>query len=471
MKLDHPSILGGKIGLLRKGMQEHGVFGRMVEASIAGVTEAAARDAADYVDAGVRNSARIAGSLAAQVPSDWARLTRWPSRRPGRWNRTMVDGGGARLSAKHMKHPYPIVLALILSAPPAPAASLAPAPAASLPTAQAVVGTWRRHDVAFARVRARQETVLSLPFAARVTELDVEPGVEVSAGDELARVDAPILRQHFSVWDQKRQGLALARKRLRLLRENEKQRIVTRQELVMGEQEVSQAEGEAHLAWQMLASDLDFLHANADEKALAEQTERHGALATARSLGGLHAPFSGMVVERRAVLGEQLAAGQPLLELETVDRVYLEVGVGDAELPRWRGGESRWHAGLKPVVLKPVATAPRYDTTTGLWLLRFEAANPALARRDGAWVEVEHLGAAEPVVWVPEAAVVARNGKTWCVEQQGDRSKAVEVRVGAASADGRIPVLAGLEAETRVVTKGAYELLYRDLKNLVRFED
>jgi len=367
------------------------------------------------------------------------------------------------LFGKSVKRLYPIVLVVILST--------TPAPAATPPTAQAVAGTWQPHDVAFARVRARQETVLTLPFAARVTALDVEPGVRVSAGDELARIDAPMLRQHFAAWEQKGRELTLARKRLQLLRENEKNRIITRQEFVLGEQAVSQAEGEARLAWQTLASDLDFLHVATDAKTLAEQAQQKGGPATARSLEILRAPFTGVIAERLAVLGQQLAAGQPLFELETVDRVYLEVGVAEQDLPRWQAGESRWHADSNVVSLTPLDAAPRYDTSTGLWLLRFEAANPALARRDGAWVEVEHIGEAEPAVWVPAAAVVARNGKTWCVQQQGDRSEPVEVHVGAAAADGRIPVLSGLKAGTPVVTEGAYELLYRDLKELVRFED
>lgn len=103
--------------------------------------------------------------------------------------------------------------------------------------------------------------------------------------------------------------------------------------------------------------------------------------------------------------------------------------------------------------------------------MRFEADNPDLLLRDNAWVEVIHRAAPVPVLWVPAAAVVARNGRTWCIVVREGRPQPVEVRVGPVADDGRIPVLAGLKPQAQVVTEGAYELLYRDVKELIKFED
>ncbi|VAX12691.1 hypothetical protein MNBD_GAMMA24-543 [hydrothermal vent metagenome] len=345
-----------------------------------------------------------------------------------------------------------------------------PVLADSPPTETAIAGTWQPQASAFARVSAHQQTVLSLPFFARIVALNVEPGTKVAAGDELLRFDAPRLRQRLAVWKQALLELRLAKKRLQVLRESERQHVITRQERVLGEQAVAQAQGQSGLAWQILAADLDLLHIQIDKKTLENRISKSGLQAIARNLGRLRAPFAGVISMRRAALGEQLSAGSPLLELEVLDPVYVDVGVPVQELPLWRGGETYWLRDKQQISLQRLDGVPLYDAGSGLWLRRYESKNPGELLRDGAWIEVQHQGAPQAVVWVPAAAVVARNGKSWCVIQKQHQFKAVEVRVGAASA-GRIPVLSGLEAGTNVVTLGAYELLYRDLKELIKFVD
>jgi len=334
----------------------------------------------------------------------------------------------------------------------------------------ATAGRWQATATAFARVSARRQAHLSLPFAARITALKVGPGARVTAGEELARFDAPLLRQHLSVWKQALQAVDLAQRRLQVLRENARQHTITRRELLRGEQVVAQATGRARMAWEVLAADLDRLHLKTDEHRLRRLLRKMGVAAVARQLGSLRAPFDGVVTGRRAALGEQLAAGEPVFELQALARMYLEVGVPEAALPFWQQGASYWRAGAEKVALRPLDGVPLYDANTGLWLLRFAADNPGEILRAGAWVEVEHRGVSKVVLWVPAAAVVARNGRTWCMVPEGIRFKAVEVHVGTAVA-GRIPVLSGLQAGDRVVTRGAYELLYRDLKALIKFVD
>ena len=337
-------------------------------------------------------------------------------------------------------------------------------------TAVAEAGNWQPVTTAFARVSARQQAILGLPFAARIVGLNVEPGARVAAGDELARFDAPRLRQHLAAWQQALLEVRLAQKRLKVLRESESQHAITRRERVAGEQAVVQAQGKSRMHWETLAADLDLLHIKRDAKTLEARIDKQGVPAVARALGLLQAPFAGLVTQRRVALGEQVQAGSPVLELEALEQVYLDVGVPQAALSVWKTGETRWHAGTVQGPLKPLDGAALYDANTGLWLLRYQADNPDRVLRDGAWIEVEHVGAPEPVVWVPAAAVVARNGKTWCIVQDGEKFKSVEVAVGPAVAE-RIPVVSGLAAGDKVVTEGAYELLYRDLKDLIKFVD
>lgn len=337
-------------------------------------------------------------------------------------------------------------------------------------TTAAVAGLWRPQDLAFAHVIAQSQTILSLPFAARIVSLTVQPGTRVAAGETLARFDAPVLKRHLASWSQARRELTIARDRLTVTRQAEQNRAVTRRVLLDGKQAVAQAEGRVRMTWQTLAADFDILNVSADAKPLAQKMATLGLRKVAGGLSRLRAPFAGVVRTRRAAQGEQLIAGAPILELEAVDRVYLDVGVPEKALSRWRGGESRWHVGSKVIVLKRLDTAPRYDATTSLWLLRFAAENPDGRLQDGQWVQVTHRAAPRAVVWVPAAAVVARNGKSWCIVAEGATTSPVAIRAGPVE-NGRIPVFEGLRAGQRVVTEGAYELLYRDLKDLVSFVD
>jgi len=338
-------------------------------------------------------------------------------------------------------------------------------------TVAALAGRWQATATAFARVSARRQVHLSLPFAARIIALKLGPGAQVIAGEELARFDAPLLRQHLAAWEQALQAVDLAQKGLRVLQESARQHTITRYAELRGEQAVAQATGRARLSWEVLAADLERLHLKTDEHRLRRLLRKMGVAAVARRLGSLRAPFDGVVTGRRAALGEQLAAGEPVFELQALAHMYLEVGVPEAALPFWRQGASYWRSGTEKMLLRPLDGIPLYEANTGLWLLRFAADNPGGMLRAGAWVEVEHRGAPEVVVWVPAAAVVARNGRTWCMVAEGRRFKAVEVHVGMAEA-GRIPVLSGgLQAGDRVVTRGAYELLYRDLIALIKYVD
>lgn len=350
--------------------------------------------------------------------------------------------------------------------------SLLPMSALSTPstTAVAEAGKWQASDTALARVRARRQAELSLPFVARVNAITVEPGVPVAVDDVLLSFDAPLLRQHLAAWQQASLEVQLAQKRLRVLRQSESQHAITRRELLAGEQAVVQAQGKARMRWETLAAELDLLHVQTDKKHLATQLQNTGLPAVARSLGILRAPFAGLVMERQVALGEQVAAGQPLLELEALENVYLDVGLPESKLATWREGTAHWRDGNSQGKLGLLAGVARYDASSGLWLLRYRAANPDYRLRDGAWIEVVHRAVPRDVVWVPAVAVVARNRKTWCVVREGGQFKPVEVKVGPAVAE-RIPVISGLVAGDKVVTTGAYELLYRDLKELIKFVD
>lgn len=339
-------------------------------------------------------------------------------------------------------------------------------------TTKVEADVWQRTETAFANVKARQQAVIGLPFSARITALMAEPGARVNKDDILANFDAPQLRQHLALWHQKRIEFSLAKKRLNVLRQSEKSHTVTRREVTLGEIAVAQAEGEARMSWETLASDLDLLNIAANAKDLEQKIEKAGVGSLMAELGQLRAPFSGLVTKRWSAIGEQLAANKPILELEALDRVYVDVGVTEDQLAFWKTGETSWKTDHQSGALTALDGLPLYDQDSGLWQIRFEAENPELSLRDDAWIETQHKGEPQSVYWVPASAIVARKGKTWCIVQTKDgKAGAVAVRVGSADIKSRIPVLSGLKEGDMVVTKGAYELLYRDINELIRFVD
>ncbi len=346
-----------------------------------------------------------------------------------------------------------------------------PCPAATPSTEATVAGSWQPQARALARVRARTEAALSLPFTARIRALSATPGAQVHAGDVLARFDAPELRRQLAEWQLARQASNLAQKRLAVMQQGRRESTVTRNELLATEEGAAQADRTARMAWQGLAALLDLLNQGTDEASLSHRAERQGLGALAADLSQLKAPFDGIVAALHASVGEQLSAGAAVLELESLTGMYLSVGVNEAAVPAWREGQTWWQHGDLRLDLHPLGGTARLDPASGLWLLDFETGQAEPGLQDGAWVEVWHRGPARPVVWVPASAVVARNGKTWVMVPGAKETRPVAVEVGPAAPDGRIPVLEGLTPGTPVVTEGAYELLYRDLKDLIKFVD
>lgn len=357
---------------------------------------------------------------------------------------------------------YYLILAFSISPLTSTASDFATVPVKS--------GSWEPTISAMARVSTRQQATLSLPFAARIIELKAEPGAVVTGGAELARFDAPRLRQNLTAWQQSRQELKLAQRSLDVLRASESERAITRREVTAGEQAVLQAKGNLRRNWETLAGNLSRINNNLDPAKLAADLSKDGVDAVAAKLEILRAPFPGTVTNLKAAVGEQLRNEDPVLEIEALNTVYLDVSIPQPDLPNWKAGKAIWHTPTDQGELSRLDVAPLYDKETGLWQLRFLADNKNQALRDGLWVNVVHYGPAQSVLWVPEEAVVSRDGKTWCVIPDGTRYRPVEVKVGQAVNE-QVPILSGLSAENRVVTEGSYELLYRDLKELIKFVD
>jgi|AMFO01.1.fsa_nt_gi RND family efflux transporter, MFP subunit len=338
-------------------------------------------------------------------------------------------------------------------------AMAAPGPAPATPvTAAAEAGQYRPVVETQARVVANRETTLTAPVAMAVTSVAVEVGALVAKGERLGRVRAPELAARRARVASLQRALSLARKSARSVTESVREGAATRADALTAQAVVARAE-----------ADLAGARGRVAEVVAALGGSRPSPDGEESGAAPVIAPFAGVVTQRPSP-GAHLAASTLLFHLAAIDPVDLEVAVARGELPAWQGGEVvvRTATGERPARL--VAPTPRIDPTTGLALLRLRLANPDHALLPGGWCAVRLTSPPVAVVWVPTAAVVEREGHTYCVVRADGKTQPVPVAV-AGTAGTKTALGAGLAPGAAVVIVGAYERLYHDLDQLMKFVD
>ncbi len=363
------------------------------------------------------------------------------------------------------------------------------------PTATVSTGQWRAQYQALGQVHARGMYTLNAPVRLQVQQVRVEAGQRVQRGETLARITVPALPDLLDRWIQTREAMRLSARELDNVRQRERNRLATHAEVLQVELRRHQALMQSDAAWQALARVLSGLGQPAVRREVVMQLDKTSPAAWLHAHSIVRAPFAGRVIWRT---GEttSLARDARLFTLGRSDGVYIDVAVAPAQASLWRdatvhfsadGKNAGLNAGIAEhgVPLQRAAQAPRYDSASGMMIWRFRAqvsetgaSLPALL--DGQWGKATAQLPPRQVVWVPAVAVVLRQGRTYCILADARGYRAVPVTVpdnvssaveAARDAGRRVPVLAGLQAGQRVVTRGAYELLYRDLNSLMQPDD
>jgi membrane fusion protein, heavy metal efflux system len=235
-------------------------------------------------------------------------------------------------------------------------------------------------------------------------------------------------------------------------------------------------EAKAYALRQVEAAEADY---RAAESALASAVAQRDAVASARipapasaATGATHpiqAPIAGTVVRVAKGLGEQVAAGDAVLELLDPSVVWIEVPVFERDLFRL-GKQTR------AVFTTPAAPGKEYtgrlidaggvvNRETRAVTVVFEVPNPDRALRVGLQANVR-LDADQrvDVLMVPREAVLEAEGKRFVyVLVSGEDFQRREVVVGDEYGD-QIAIVDGLKAGERVVTQGAYQLRQHELR-------
>lgn len=338
-------------------------------------------------------------------------------------------------------------------------------------TAEVQSGTWSPSFSAQGRVRAWRAVTLRAPAALTLDAVAVSPGQYAVAHQALAQVTPGSLWAPLANLREGEERVGLLQRRVDTVRQLRHARVSTRKELLQVETELSRARSEQDAAWQTVHDILARLGQSPDRAGVEQQLRAGSVAEVAGKLSVIRAPISGVIVERAADAGSRVERGGPMFRLEDLSRVVVNVEVPRTQAKAWLHGTPRVQGPRgAPIELKTLTEVPRVDPQTGLARLRFEAPNGDGQILSGQWLTVHLEEPPREVFWVPAIAVVGRAGKTYCIRREHGRFEPVRVTAGPEQ-DGRVPVLQGLAAGDRVVTKGAYLLLYRDLNQLMQFQD
>ncbi|MGH7264532.1 MAG: efflux RND transporter periplasmic adaptor subunit [Candidatus Rokuibacteriota bacterium] len=336
-----------------------------------------------------------------------------------------------------------------------------------LPVTVAVTGT----------LAADQEILVGFKVAGRVAELTVDLGSRVRRGQLIARLDSTDFRHRVA---QAEAALRQARARLGLApdgaddRVNPEQTAIVREaRAVLDEARLTRDRSERLWKDELIArAQLDTAVAalrvaeGRYQAAVEEVRNRQALLAERRSELALarqqladteiHAPIDGAVRERRASVGEFLAAGAPIASLVRVHPLRLRVAVPERQAPGIRvgqrvlvqiEGDPAEHTG------RVVRTSPVIVEQTRTLTIEAEVANPDGRLRPGAFAKAEIVvEAAQPAVLVPTASIVTFAGIERVIAVENGRSVEKQVRTGRRAGD-RVEILEGLEPGESVVVE------------------
>jgi len=209
----------------------------------------------------------------------------------------------------------------------------------------------------------------------------------------------------------------------------------------------------------------------AAEAILASVQDQLKALQTAPTTSNYDvvAPISGTIAEVKKSAGEEVHAGEPIMEIVALDRVWVEAPIFEKDL----GVVSKTTEGLFTTAAWPdkefhgtlVNISPVVDSQTRAATAVFEVNNASGELRPGMQANLR-LGAGEKrsVLLVPKESVLDNEGKKIVyVLLTGEEFERRDVVVGD-QYGGRIAILSGIKPGERVVTQGAYQLKLQELQ-------
>ena len=185
----------------------------------------------------------------------------------------------------------------------------------------------------------------------------------------------------------------------------------------------------------------------------------------------LTAPFSGVVIEKDAVLGELAKPDKSLFTVADLSSVWIEANVAEKDVEKLAVGASAVIAvsAFPDEVFKGRVSylADIVDKQTRTIRARIEIPNREGKLRIDMYAKatIDHAEAHDALV-LPQDAVLMVEGRPTVYLATEDGFAPRRVELGARS-KGRVVIASGLKAGEKVVTAGAYSLKARQLKSQI----
>jgi membrane fusion protein, multidrug efflux system len=320
------------------------------------------------------------------------------------------------------------------------AAQAAGPPPETVATALAEGQIWSNNIETIGSVVTSRGVTLSNDSPGVIVRLAIESGATVKAGQLLLELDTSVERAQLASIAARRQLAEISTARTRALVQS------------------------GALAQAQLDSDeAAYMSLKADEAALSAQIARKS----------VRAPFAGRLGLRSVNLGQYLAPGTPIAELESTNSTYVDFTLPQAQLPAVRIGMPvrAYVEGNGELVAHGEVSAiePALDASTRNFKVRASIRESNSPLSPGMFLRVALLQQSQrQVTAIPMTAVVhaAYGDSVFCVE-----SKAAEGNGGSAKKKARqqfvklgeprgdyVAVLDGVSPGQEIVTAGAFKL-------------
>ncbi len=182
----------------------------------------------------------------------------------------------------------------------------------------------------------------------------------------------------------------------------------------------------------------------------------------ARRTVTLYSPVSGVVTEKKVVVGQAVQAGMELYTLADLSEVWIDVQVRETEAANVRAGTGadvefatypgRTYKGRVTFIYPTIAEQTRSVRA------RVSVANAEGQLKPGMYATVQLSSPTRSALTVPRAAVVQTGERAVVFVDQGKGAlRPVDVETGASAGD-YVEILAGLEPGQRVVTSAQFLL-------------
>ena len=296
------------------------------------------------------------------------------------------------------------------------------------PTTTGVIGT----------VEAVHGVDISADLPGSIAKINFESGKAVQAGDVLVELDTRQERAQLASLEAQRELASVNYSRMQQL---------------VNEGVISKAE---------------FDQATAQQKATAANVAEIRATIERKTI---RAPFSGILGIRKVNLGQYLAGGNPIVQLQALNPIYVNVGIPQQSVSQVKIGRtlqitSEEMSG-KVFTGRVTAIDSVVDEATRNIQVQATLANPGGVLRPGMFVQVQlGLGQSASVIALPASAVnYAPYGNSVFViedmkDPKGESYRGVRqqfVKVQGSRGD-QVAVIEGLKPGQEVVTSGVFKL-------------